>query len=190
MQEFTRRSYQFTKSKGKKTVVLADAVEAVSTNENLAFIKDSGILSNFVIGSDQRGESSHNIEPSSQKPTYYNSEVQTLETEPNKPDSYSELIPKKSKFSASGDIGIDQGTQIIPIEQSTLSSRVPLNKVLYPNKRNDFESVQKGQKFNKDTDINSCNNEVIDLDMYEPSFTSDPVDSVNTQFKYHKTHYL
>jgi hypothetical protein len=45
LQDFTKKTYQFTKSKNKKTVVFADVLEAVANNDCLGFIKDSGILS-------------------------------------------------------------------------------------------------------------------------------------------------
>ena len=47
IQEFANKTYQFTKSKNKKTIMLSDIIEAVATHENLAFLKDSGILSHY-----------------------------------------------------------------------------------------------------------------------------------------------
>lgn len=183
MQDFSRKAYQFTKSKNKKTLVLADAVEAVSTNENLAFIKDSGILNNFVIGSDQRGESSHNVDSSSHKPSSLNPEAPVPEIESNKTEFSSSIKTRNSKFPESTDISIEQVAQVMPINQATLSSQICLNQVLSSDKPEYPESLHKGSHANEDIDMDSCNNEVIDVDMQESGFGSDPLDLPCSHFK-------
>jgi len=44
IQEFSQKTFQVTKSRNKKTAILVDVLETVSNHENLAFLKDTGIL--------------------------------------------------------------------------------------------------------------------------------------------------